>query len=97
MQRATAHPRLRLGMGLTGCRRSVYVLGRGHSNPKPTAARILTPRRCFRLPLEQHANQKYSLQWSPKFLESNIFWQSALYTTVFFGGVVSYFYYVSAW
>ena len=85
-----------------GYRRGVYILGQGHFKPQPTAAQFLTARRCFRLSREFHANshylQKYS-PWSTKFarsLQSSTLWQGALYATALFGGITSYFYYVSA-
>jgi hypothetical protein len=85
-----------------GCRRAVYILGQGHFKLQPTAAQFPTGRRCFRLSRELRTNphylQKYS-PWSTEFigaLQSRIFWRGALYATVLFGGINSYFYYVSA-
>ena len=85
-----------------GCCKGVYVLGQRQFKPPPTAAQFLSARRCFRLPRELRANSHYLHKyspWSTKFtepLQSRIFWRGALYATVFFGGITSYFYYVSA-
>jgi hypothetical protein len=88
-----------------GCRRGVlgvYILGQGQFRPQLTTSQFLTTRRCFRLSRELRANphylQKYS-PWSTNFarsLQSRTFWRGALYATVLFGGITSYFYYVSA-